>query len=850
MTIINIMKRILTVLIPLFVFFTFSIQAQRIYSTVFENLPQENQFYARNENNIGYVPISGYIDILGWKSVSVQIFREDTLIGHQRASVTYKGKIGSFAFNPIPIKAELAEYGFKVFATNIQGDSVELVYRQHIVAGDIYLLGGQSNLEAVFADGLIRYRNRFARTFAGGYPFEPVITWQYSEYDNKRVGQVGAGLQKRIIEKYKIPVCIINRSVGGISASASATRNANNVADQSNNYGLTYFVLQQAGLLNGGIKAFIWRQGENESSGAAIYWPELFDKIYGYWHQDYPKINKYYIFQVGIIAFPEGNAGLLRDYQRRTKFIYPDVDNLTAIGTRGYDGIHYDTSGYSQTANELFRMLDRDFYGGKYASSVNSPNIQHAYFSNATKTELTLEFEKDQEMIWVEDTTLIDKQGKAQKQYMNNNFYFDGNSLNTLVKEGKAIGNKVILSLYQAPPNNKFNYLPSFHNDQFFDKFGGPFLKNKIGMRAFSFDQVTMEDYTPPLSTPTISLKNVSYQSVKLSWKAAANAITYLVERKTANSDYQKIVELSHISTEYTDETVSDNTLYFYRVKAVAERTSSEYAVAQITTIAKLKIPELNENLLSYKSLNITWKPVQNATYYVLERKTSTSTYQEMAKLDSTKTEYTDNSLQENTVYDYRLKAFGTGTESDYATLKVTTATKLNTPVLNSAVISYKSLKITWQAILNATNYSLERKSLVNDTYQEIAKVSGTEYTDDNLQDNTTYTYRLKALGFKTESDYVTTQATTAIILGFEEEIAVNLFMLFPNPTKNQVSIRFKNITHGTLSIRNLSGQTVFEEEINNTQEKTIPLNQYASGLYLVMIKNDQGSLVKKLIIE
>lgn len=845
------MKRILTVLIPLFVFFTFSVQAQRIYSTVFENLPQENQFYPRNENNISYVPINGYIDILGWKSVSVQIFREDTLIGHQRANLTYKGNIGSFAFNPIPIKAELAEYGFKVFATNIKGDSVEIVYRQHIVSGDIYLLGGQSNLEAVYADGMIRYRNRFARTFAGGYPYEPVITWQYSEYDNKRVGQVGAGIQKRIIEKHKIPVCIINRSVGGIGVNASATRTANNVADQSNNYGLTYFVLQQAGLLNGGIKAFIWRQGENESSGAASYWPELFDKLYGYWHQDYPKIDKYYIFQVGIIASPEINAGLLRDYQRRTKFIYPDVDNITAIGTRGYDGIHYDTSGYSQTANELFRMLDRDFYGGKYASSVNSPNIQHAYFSNATKTELTLEFEKDQEMIWVEDTTLINKQGKAQKQYMNNNFYFDGNSLNTLVKEGKAVGNKVVLSLYQAPPNDKFNYLPSFHDDQFFDKFGGPFLKNKIGMRAFSFDQVAMEAYTPPLTTPELSLKNLTYQSVKISWKAINNTDTYLIERKTANGDYQKIVELRNTSTEYTDETIADNTLYFYRVKAVAERTQSEFAVAQITTIAKLKTPELTEKSLSYNSLNITWKPVQNATSFILERKTNTSTYQEIAKLDSTKTDYTDNTLQENTVYDYRLKAFGKGTESDFALLKVTTATKLNTPILSTEVLSYKSIKITWQAVVNATEYILERKSLVNDTYIVIAaKVIGTAYTDDNLQDNTTYTYRVKALGFKTESDYVTTQATTATVLGFEEEMIVNLFTLFPNPTKNQVTVRFKNSTHGTLSIRNLSGQIIFEEEIKNTQEKNIPLNQYIAGLYLVMIKNEQGSLVKKLMIE
>ncbi len=845
------MKKIFTLV--LFII-AFSVHSQRFYSTVFENLPQEKQVYPRNEKNESYIPISGYIDILGWESVSVQVFREDVIIGYHRANLSYNGTIGSFKFNPITIKAELAEYSFKVFATNIKGDSIQIVHRQHIVSGDIYLIGGQSNAEAVYHDGLIRYQNKFARTFAGGYPFESVIGWQYSEYGNMRVGQLGAGLQKNIIENCKIPVCIINRAVGGIGISASAIRNANNLADQSNNYGLTYFILQQAGLLNGGIKAFIWRQGENESSGAAVYWPEGFDKLYKYWHQDYPKINKYYVFQVGLLASPEVNAGLLRDYQRRTKVIYPDVDNIACVGTKGYDGIHYDTVGHAQTARELFRMLNRDFYGGKYSESVNSPNVQRAYFSNADKTELTIEFEKDQQMVWVEDTTLISKEGKAVKQYMKNMFYFDKNTLNTLVKSGKAIGNKIILSLNASPPNNKFNYLPSFHDDQIFVQFGGPFLKNKTGMRAFSFDQVEIENYIPPLLKPDLQASNISYKSLKISWSSVPNATSYILEKKSENSPtYQKVIELDANKTDFEDDSILNNTIYYYRVKALGDRTESDYAVAVIKTIDKLSTPELSTNLFSYKALKITWEAIQNATSYILERKSSiNNTYLIIAKFDNKITEYTDSLLQDNFTYYYRLKAFGDRTESDYAIIQVTTMAKLTNPEPITDVVSYKSLKITWKAVPNAMFYILERKSSINGVYLEIAKLNHTltDYTDNSLQENTTYYYRLKAFGEKSESDYIVTKGITASILGFEDDVTANLFSLFPNPTNNQVTIKFRNIIYGKLSIISLNGKTVFEEEINNIAEKTISLNNFQSGVYFVTIKNSQGSLMKKLIIE
>ena len=920
-----------------------SLKAQRFNTTVFDKLPQDYQLYPRNDKNESKVPIIGKIEELGWSYCSIQIFRENKLIGYQRANLVYSNSVGNFQFSPLTIKAELAEYSFKIYTINNKGDSVQVVYRQHIVSGDSFVIGGQSNALALVNEGDIPYHNKFARTFGGGYPYDPNMIWQLSEYGNVRVGHLGGGLQQQIIENYKIPVCIINQAIGGINLGLSLIRNENNLSDLSNNYGITYNRVQQAGLLNGGVKAFIWRQGENESSGGAGFWGGLFDRLYNYWRKDYPDIHKYYIFQVGLIAWPERYAGELRDYQRRTKTIYDNVDNIACVGTRGYDGIHYDTSGHNQTAKELFRMIDRDFYGGKYNENVNSPNVQKAYFSKSDKMELTLEFESDQRMVWINDTILIDKKGNPVKQFMKNMFYFDFNSKNDLVTNGRALNNKIILTLNAQPPSNKFNYLPPFHDDQVFKQFGGPFLINKIGMRAFSFDGVTIEDYVISLTKPELIVNVLSSESLKISWKSVSKATSYILERKLLATDsFKELIRMDAAKTEYIDSSLPDNTICYYRLKAVGDNTESNYGTAQGSTNAKLVKPELAVNVLSFESLKISWKSVSKATSYVLERKLlATDSFKELVKLDASKTEHIDLSLSDNTVYFYRLKALGDNTESDYGTAQGSTKAKLAKPELAVNALSFESLKISWKSVSAATSYVLERKLLATDSFKELVKLDAvkmehidlslpdntvyyyrlkafgdntesdyaivqgstnaklakpelavntmsfeslkiswksvdkaksyvlerkllvadsfkelvkldafkTEYIDLALKDNTLFYYRLKALGDNTASDYGIAQGSTSMILAVDMEIQ-DVFTLFPNPANSQIIIRFKQPITGKLSIIKLNGLICFEEDLTKISEKSISVNNYLRGIYFVCLKNNDNVLTKKIVIE
>ena len=851
------MKNTFTLLLLLFIFF--SSKAQKFGKTTFDKLPDNLQLYPRNDKDQAQVPIVGQIEEAGWQYFSVQIFREDKLIGYQRTNLSYSGNIGKFQFLPITIKAELAEYHFKIFVVNTQKDSTQIVFREHIVAGDAYLISGQSNALALVSEIITPYRNKFARSYGAAYPYE-AMAWELTEYGNHRVGQLGGGIQKKIIEKYKIPVCIINQAVGGINLGMSLQRNAGNLGDLTNNYGITYARVQKAGLLNGGIKAFIWRQGENESSGGSFFWGGLFDQLFKYWRQDFPDIKQYYVFQVGLIAWPERYAGALRDYQRRTKTIYaPFVENITCIGTKGYDGIHYDSTGHNQTNTELFRMIDRDLYKANFTQNINSPNVQKAYFSKEDRTRITLEFESDQKMAWVEDTLLYDRNGRGVRQYMKNMFFFrENNTLNDLVIAGRAVDNKIILTLNNPPPaKNTINYLPAFHDDAVFVQFGGPFLKNAIGMRAFSFDEVKIEPFVAfnfePLATPELSVSGVTFQSLQLSWKTVNQAKFYVLERKqNLNDIFQEIAKLGADKTIYSDSSLKDNTTYYYRLKAFGTDTESDFTAAQATTLQKLNTPELSIITVSFQSLNVSWKAVPKTISYILERKaTLNDFYKEIAKLGNDKVTFLDSPLKDNTTYYYRLKALGDKTESDFAVAENITPQKLILPELSIIAMSYQSLKISWKAIPKATFYILEKKASLNDSYKELAKLGADKiiYSDSLLKENSTYYYRLKAFGEKTESDVAVAQGNTSQILILEEDLT-DIFTIYPNPTSTEIHLKFTKLTSGKIQVFNVLGNIFYEVELKNKMGLNIDISNFQKGVYFLKFKDFSGEVVRKILVE
>jgi len=72
-------------------------------------------------------------------------------------------------------------------------------------------------------------------------------------------------------------------------------------------------------------------------------------------------------------------------------------------------------------------------------------------------------------------------------------------------------------------------------------------------------------------------------------------------------------------------------------------------------------------------------------------------------------------------------------------------------------------------------------------------------------------------------------------------------FEVFPNPSIDQLTIKFRNTALHTITVTNSLGQNIINL-VDNSQ--LINLNIEQKGLYLINIKDNLGSITKKIIIE
>ncbi|MFB9110711.1 endonuclease [Flavobacterium gyeonganense] len=81
------------------------------------------------------------------------------------------------------------------------------------------------------------------------------------------------------------------------------------------------------------------------------------------------------------------------------------------------------------------------------------------------------------------------------------------------------------------------------------------------------------------------------------------------------------------------------------------------------------------------------------------------------------------------------------------------------------------------------------------------------------------------------------------------EEFNTTEFSIYPNPVTHQFTINFKDGSDEsfTIAIYSLLGQKVFERQ--NTNNKTIEVQDFSKGTYLIKITKDSKTLTKKLII-
>lgn len=80
-------------------------------------------------------------------------------------------------------------------------------------------------------------------------------------------------------------------------------------------------------------------------------------------------------------------------------------------------------------------------------------------------------------------------------------------------------------------------------------------------------------------------------------------------------------------------------------------------------------------------------------------------------------------------------------------------------------------------------------------------------------------------------------------------EVNANLFSVYPNPTNSVINIsNLDNIILTNITISDLNGRVVKSTKVNNVTNLEISVDDLTSGMYMMTIDTDKGSVTKKIV--
>lgn len=364
-----------------------------------QGFPRDGALVSRDmASNLATLAINGTEASGLFDAAILRVFRKGVKVGSDMvAPLVYTSGTAAFSFAPT-IPAEFAEYSIELHLKT--GPDISLVRRvDRLVAGDAFAIVGQSNADSAKYNGsAFLYENPFVRTFglntASAAGTIANQSWLPATGDGSfnqigGIGQWGLVMGNRLATQLGIPVAILNAGHGG-RAISFFQRDETDHDNVNTNYGRMLYRLSQAGLANS-LRGMFFYQGESdEDDNEAAAHDEGLARLRAAWLEDYPSLERLFLFQVregcGVARFDLG----VRERERLFAGRYAGISLMSVTGLNGHDGCHFAFSGgYEILGTHVFNLVMRDLYGGASAN-VDPPNPVRAELISPTQIRITL----------------------------------------------------------------------------------------------------------------------------------------------------------------------------------------------------------------------------------------------------------------------------------------------------------------------------------------------------------------------------------------------------------------------------------------------------------------------------
>ena len=265
--------------------------------------------------------------------------------------------------------------------------------------------------------------------------------------------------------------------------------------------------------------------------------------------------------------------------------------------------------------------------------------------------------------------------------------------------------------------------------------------------------------YTPkPQQPQNLSVTSSSYNTLKISWSAVANATSYTVER--TDKENGAFTALTTVTTNsYVDSYLQTGLTYYYRVYATVGGAIGEYSVVKSGVPVPVTPSGLVANSRTDTTIRVSWTASSLSGYsgYSIQMKgPGDADYAEIKDIQSaTITNTVIDSLVTGQLYYFRVLGYTNirgGRVFSLPSAQVSCRPKPSTPAsFKIAITDYNELSPTWGAVNGAYAYDVYfSASAATSSFVKVATIRDTgastySYAKSGLTTGTLYYFRVIA---------------------------------------------------------------------------------------------------------
>jgi hypothetical protein len=263
------------------------------------------------------------------------------------------------------------------------------------------------------------------------------------------------------------------------------------------------------------------------------------------------------------------------------------------------------------------------------------------------------------------------------------------------------------------------------------------------------------DDATTWLAPPTaVGLAGLS-TGLRITGTNPVTGGDVVIQRRNGGGSFTTVTTLSNPggSFSYDDDALTCGTVYFYRTKTqLGGSTDSEWSetvsrTACDATTAPAAPSDLTVGSIDQDSIGMSWTDNSDNEdeFQILRSTDGGDNYFFRASLPPNTTSYTDEGLDSNTEYYYKVRSINSVAQSALTDpINATTAPGLTPPSdLTATAVSTSQINLSWtDTAEDETNWQVFR----DDVFRAWVAANATSFQDTGLSENTSYTYKVRAV--------------------------------------------------------------------------------------------------------